>query len=452
MEARKITRRTFLMGSAFAMAGCATLRRPRYVHPEEKLNVAGIGVGGMGSGDIRGCGSENIVALCDVDWERGADSFNTFPNARRYKDFREILDKEKDIDAVVISTPDHTHAVAALAAIELGKHVRVQKPLTWSVKEARALELAARRHRVVTQMGNQGRAAEGVRQMCEFLWSDAIGFVTEAHIWTNRPVWPQGMYEMPPAQPIPDHLDWDLWLGPAQHRPYNEAYHPFRWRGWWDFGCGALGDMGCHIMDPAWWSLQLGAPKTVDCVRQEGNNPQTGPVSSVIKYEFPERPFKEPYEQSKWYGRMLPPVTVYWYDGGEMPPHPEGVPENEQIGSGDNGSYFIGQDGIATTGTYGGDTRLLPAARMADFQPPDPYIPRVPDGNSYREWIEACKGGPKPGSNFDDAGPFTEMVLLGNAALRAGRKLEWDHEHMVFTNAPEANQFLGRENRPGWEM
>ena len=461
MKPVKLSRRVFIFGAAIAATGCATARRGRIrVSANEKLNIAGIGVGGQGSGDLRNCGTENIVALCDVDWNRAADTFKTFPNATKYKDFRVMLEKERGIDAVVISTPDHTHAVAAMACMELGKHVRVQKPLTHSISEARKLTEAARRYRVSTAMGNQGHSGDGVRQMCEILWSDAIGFVREAHIWTNRPVWPQGIARPTVVDPVPDYLDWDLWLGPAPHRPYvgkypgtdTPCYCPFVWRGWWDFGCGALGDMGCHIMDPAYWALQLGAPTSVECLQQEGNNEETGPTKSIIKYEFPARPFKEKYRSVKWFKKTLPPVTVYWYDGGLMPPVPQGISAEEKLGDGDNGSYFVGEKGIATTGCYGGGTRLLPAEKMEGFELPEPVIPRVPLGDSYQDWIRSCKDGKPHCANFDYAGPFTEMVLLGNLAVRSGAKIEWDSVNMRVTNMPDANRFVTRRYRQGWSL
>ena len=456
MNSGKITRRFFLMSSAAMAAGCMTAgRKTSRISPNEKLNVAAIGCGGMGGGDIMSCSkTENVVALCDVDWNRGGQVGEELPNAKRYTDFRVMLEKQKDIDAVTVSTPDHTHAIAALTAMQLGKHVRVQKPMTYSIEEARLLTKAAKKYsRLATAMGNQGHAGDGVRQMCEILWSNAIGFVREAHIWTNRPVWPQGIAEPLPAQPVPEKMAWDLWLSVAPERSYNEGYAPFKWRGWWDFGCGALGDMGCHIMDPANWALQLSAPTSVECIQQEGNSDQTGPTKSVIKYEFPARPFRDSYPQAEWYGKTLPPVTVYWYDGGIMPPRPAGVPEDEVLGEGANGSYFVGDDGVATTGCYGGETRLLPKERMDEYTMPVEFIPRIlNDGNSYLEWISACKGGTPAGSNFSYSGPFTETVLLGNVAVRAGQKLLWDAKKMKVTNLDSANQYVARTYRKGWEL
>ncbi|HOJ33627.1 MAG TPA: Gfo/Idh/MocA family oxidoreductase [Candidatus Hydrogenedentes bacterium] len=462
MSKRGFSRRVFLFGSVVLAAGCKTTPRRalRRISPNEKLNIAGIGAGGKGRGDIRNCASENIVALCDVDDNRAAESFKTFPNAKRYRDYRQMLEKERDIDAVLVSTPDHSHFPAAMIAMELGKHVFVQKPLTHSVYEARRITEAARKYQVVTQMGNQGHAGDGVRELCELLWTNTIGFVREVHIWTDRPLWLQGGTRPKGSDPVPDYLDWDLWLGPAPKRPYvskypgtdKDCYCPWVWRGWWDFGCGALGDMGCHIMDPANWALQLGSPTSVECVKQEGMTDEMGPTKSIIKYEFPARKFRENFPQVAWYGKTLPPVTVYWYDGGYMPPRPNGVPETEQLGEGANGSYFVGESGIVTTGCYGNDTRLVPATQNAQIKKPDPFIPRIPGGSPHAEWIAAIKEGRQPGSNFNYAGPLTEMVLLGNVAVRAGVKLEWDPVALRIPNCPDAERFLRREPRRGWRV
>jgi len=271
---RHLTRRTFLMGAAAATVGAGRRRRRRSPSPNETLNVASVGAGGMGGGDVAGVAKAgaNIVALCDVDWARAAKTFNAYPDVPQFKDYRVMLEKmHKDVDAVIVSTPDHMHAPVALAAMELGKHVRVQKPMTWCIQEARQLTEVARDKGLVGAMGNQGHSGRGVRRLCEMLWNDAIGKVREAHIWTNRPDdWPQDMTEPLPEEPVRPNLDWNLWLGVALFRPYNHGYCPSDWRGWWDFGCGALGDMGCHIMDPVNWALQLGAPLSVECV--EGPN------------------------------------------------------------------------------------------------------------------------------------------------------------------------------------
>jgi len=442
MMNNQISRRKFLAGATAAAAGAAIVPRigaqePRYVPPNERLNIAAIGSGGQGRGLIHNCSSENIVALCDVDDERAGRTYDEFPDARRFKDYRNMLDEMgNEIDAVIVATPDHTHAVAALACMQMGKHVYVEKPLTHNIKEARILTEAAQYHGVVTQMGNQGHANDGARQVCEMIWNDWIGPVHTVHMWTNRPLWPQGL-DKPEPEEVPDHLDWDLWLGPARERPYSSEYVPWNWRGFWDFGTGAFGDMACHIMDPANWALQLGNPTRVEVVEQEGATEVSGPTASIIRYEFPERP-------------GMPPVTAYWYDGGNMPPRPEGVDEDEQLGEGDNGTLFIGEDGVITCGTYGGDARLLPAELMEDREMPDPMIPR--SVGHQREWIQACKGGPMSLSNFDYSGPFTEMVLLGVLASRLEQDIEWDSENLEVTNVPEAAEYVEGYYREGWEL
>jgi predicted dehydrogenase len=447
MAAPKVSRRDFLVaGGAAALAGCATngqgqasapgVIRPGYRSPNERLNVAAIGAGGKGAVDIGACAAENVVALCDIDWKNAGKTFDRFPQARRYKDFRQMLDKEK-LDAVTISTADHTHAVAALWAMERGLHVYVQKPLTHNVQEARRLTEAARRYKVATQMGNQGHSNEGARLLCEMIWAGTIGEVREVHAWTNRPIWPQGIAAALPAETVPDHLAWDLFLGPAPARPYNPAYTPFKWRGWWDWGCGALGDMGCHILDAANWALQLGAPTSVECLQQEGRTAETFPRKSIVRYEFPAR-------------RSMPPVSLTWYEGGLLPPYPASLPPGQKLGDGNNGSLFVGEKGFITTGTYSEKTRLLPDERMLDFKPPTPLLTRAPD--HYQDWIRACKGGDAGGSAFEYAGPFTEWLLLGTIAQRFEGKLLWDAGKMRFPNHPEADRFVGRIYRPGWEL
>ncbi len=445
MSDSKLTRRAFLAAATTSavLAGCATKGPrlstarviPRKLSPNEKLNIAGIGVGGMGRGDIMNCRSENIVALCDVDWEKAAETFHDLPNVPKYKDFRVMFDEMGDeIDAVTISTPDHTHAVAAYWAMMTGHHVRVQKPMTQTIGEARLLAKTARETGVVTAMGNQGHSQNGVRELCEMVWTGAVGQITECHSWTNRPIWPQGLTRRPPTKPVPETLDWELWQGPAMPREYSEAYLPFRWRGWLEYGCGAIGDMACHIMDPVFWALKLfEAPcYTCEVIQQEGMNEETFPKSSIIKFEFPER------------GDMGP-VAVYWYDGGLLPERPAGIPEDEQLGEGDNGSLFVGTDGCLTTGTYGGGSRILPATRMADYVKPDPMIERIPDENSYLHWINACKTDTEASSPFSYAGPLTEVANMGNVALLAGEKLAFDVASMTITNNQAANRFLNRQ-------
>ncbi|MEK7753422.1 MAG: Gfo/Idh/MocA family oxidoreductase, partial [Acidobacteriota bacterium] len=330
----RFTRRYFFFGSLAALSAAelaaksVSLKRAGFKSPNEKLNIGAIGAGGKGASDIAACVSENIVAFADPDWVRAAKTFEKYPNAKRYKDFREMLDKEKSIDAVTVSTPDHMHAIAAMWAMERGIHVYVQKPLTRSIWEARMLAQAARKYKVATQMGNQGHSNEGARQCCEIIWAGQIGAVREVHAWTNRPIWPQGIDKPLPEEPVPATLNWDVWLGGAAMRPYNSKYAPFNWRGWYDFGCGALGDMACHILDAANWSLLLGAPTSVECIQQEKKNAHTFPTKSIIRFEFPAR-------------GSMPPVTLYWYDGGLLPKRPEGLDSKVTLGDGNNGSLFV---------------------------------------------------------------------------------------------------------------
>lgn len=461
MSKKKVSRRIFILGAAATVASTATGEEIRYARkgkgvekksrrkrtrgpkdsPNEKLNVAAIGSGGKGRSDIHACKRENLVALCDVDWNRAAETFGEFPEVPRYKDFRVMLDKEKDIEAVTITTPDHFHAVAAVHAMEMGKHVFVQKPLTYSVAEARLLGEVARRTKVATQMGNQGHCRNGVRRLCEMVWNGDIGQVREAHIWTNRPVWPQGIGRPTETVAVPDTMAWDLWLGPAPERPYHPSYAPFNWRGWLDFGCGVLGDMACHIADPANWALRLSetGPLSVEAVKNEGMTSETYPNNSIIKYEFPKR------------GDM-DPVTLYWYDGGNLPEVPEGIPAGTKLGDGDNGSILIGTKGIVTAGEYGGNPRLLPDELMNDYEPPPETIPRISGQSPHKDWIRACKGGEPACSNFDYSVPFTEWVVMGNLALRYKQKIEWDAENMRVTNLPEANRHVTRTYRDGWDL
>jgi len=430
---------------AFTLVPRHVLGGPAHVPPSERLNIAGIGVGGRGQSNIQALSDEkqNIVAMCDVDWAHASGIFRRFPNAKRYKDFRQMLDDEdKNIDAVVISTADHAHAVASIMAMKRGKHVYCEKPLTHSVREARLVAQAARQAKVATQMGNGGQAGEERRIIAENIWAGAIGPVREVHIWTDRPnrgalgeYWPQGVERPKDTPSVPDSLDWDSWLGPAPVRPYHPAYTPFKWRGWWDFGTGALGDIGCHSFDPAVRALKLGAPISVEACSTRVNN-ETYPLGSVVTYHFPAR------------GEM-PALKFVWYDGGLKPPRPDGMDPGWQMGT--NGSLYIGDKGIMAGHV------IMPKARRDEFGKAAKVLPRSP--GHYTEWINACKGGDPAGSNFDHAGPMTETVLLGNVALRMQLRerlfreaLLWDCDNMQFTNVPEANQFLHREYRQGWSL
>lgn len=453
MDKYHLSRRAFLAATTTSalLANTGWAQKPNTAKvvpgkrsPNELLNIAGIGVGGKGRDDILSCKRENVVALCDVDTEMAGEAIYRIPDAKQYRDYRKMLEEmDKEIDAVTVSTPDHTHAPAAYMAMKMGKHVYVQKPLTHTIAEARLLAKTAREMKVASQMGNQGHSGEGVREMCEMVWAGVLGQVHEAHIWTDRAGsrWPQGVPDPLPETPAPASLDWELWIGAAPMRPYNIGYAPRKWRGWFDFGCGALGDMGCHIMDPAFAALKLAEAKrfSVEVVNQEGWNKQTFPTKGIVKYSFPAR------------GDMAP-VDVYWYDNGQLPKRPEGVPAEQKLGDEENGSLFYGDKAIATAGEYGFKPRLLPDEKMQDFKAPAATLPRVEGGNHYRNWIEACKGGEPACSNFDYSGPFTEMVLLGCIALRANRKIEWDAEQFKITNDAEANAMVSKAYRPGWEL
>ena len=447
------SRRAFLAAGSAAFAFTIVPRHvlggPKFVPPSERVRVAGIGAGGMGGGDIatHAKNGAEIVALCDVDETRAAGLFNAFPKARRYKDFRQMLDKEAaNIDAVTVGTPDHTHAVAAMAAIRAGKHVYCQKPLTHTLYECRQLTKAAHEAGVATQMGNQGHASEGARLTNEWIQAGIIGDVREVHVWSDRAgkLWKQGITRPTDTPAVPPTLDWDLWLGPVAHRPYHPAYAPVSWRGWRDFGTGALGDMGCHIIDHPVWALGLGAPTsveartTLDGSVDDKNQPnfETYPIASIINFEFPAR------------GKQ-PPVRMTWYDGGLMPPTPAEMPDGKRLH--DNGVLYIGSKGVMHHSSHGGMPELFPAALHEEAKSVAKTIERSP--GHYEEWLIACKGGPRPVSNFDYAGPMTETVLLGVLALRSpGKRLLWDAAQFKVTNAPELDQHLHIEYRKGWTL
>ncbi len=442
-QGEEMSRRHFLATAAAATAAFTIVPRhvlggPGYQAPSDKLNIAGIGVGGMGGGNVRGCESENIYALCDVDKEYAARTFKAYPKAKKYTDYRKMLEKEKSLDAVIVATPDHTHAAIAMAAMQLGKHAFVQKPLTNTIYEARMLAEAARKYKVATQMGNQGHAGEGNRLMCEWVADGAIGPVREVHCWTDRPGgrWPQGVGRPEGTPRVPRTLDWDLWLGPAPYRPYHSDYVPFQWRGWWDFGTGALGDMGCHIIDTPVWVLNLGHPTSVEAVSTPVNS-ETAPVSSIITLRFPAR-------------GKLPPVKLTWYDGGLTPCIPDELEEGRRIGDRNGGVLLVGDKGTIMCGCYGENPRIIPESKMAAYEQPPKTIPRSP--GIHEGWLAACKGGKPASSNFDVSGNLTEIVLLGNLALRTGRRLDWDGPNMKVTNFPEANQYVHRGYRDGWSL
>jgi predicted dehydrogenase len=405
----------------------------------QRLRVAIVGAGGRGMGHVKAMETENIVAIADVDEVRCQEAREANPQARFFRDYREMFDQMADqIEGVLVATPDHTHFPIAMAAIKLGKHVLVEKPLTHSVWEARQLMLAARKAGVATQMGNQGHANEGTRLMREWIQAGAIGKVREVHHWTNRPIWPQGVNRPDHSKfipVIPSTLDWDGWLGVAPERPYDPAYVPFNWRGWWDFGTGALGDMGCHVMDAAFWALDLGAPEWVEASATQIND-ESPPVASLVTYQYPAR-------------GSMPPVRVFWYDGGLYPTLPEGVPTDIKLPR--SGSFIVGDDGVMMSDEYNASVRLVPEEKMRAFAPKRPprTIPRV-EGDHFAEWVRACRGGPKAGSNFEYSAPFTEAVLLGVVAIRARHRIQWDAANMRVTNDESANRFIRRPYRPGW--
>jgi predicted dehydrogenase len=518
-----LSRRKFVSNVAVTGAGLTIM--PRHIlgrgfeAPSDTLNVAAVGVGGMGRSNLVNLSSQNIVAFCDVDWDYADKGFESLdrdiksqqtrldenmvefrppasargeeqplqkramtslersrtsaqvdamlrlkerlPGIKRYQDYREMLDKQKDIDGVVIATPDHMHATIALAAMDLGKHVYVQKPLTWSVAEARALAKRAKETKLATQMGNQGHSWDDARTAVEYVWAGAIGDVREIHIWTNRPLgyWPQGVprpersrtpldqlrwngpgvmarianalagdYTPPPS------LAWDLFLGAAPHVDYHPIYHPFNWRGWVDWGVGAIGDMGAHLIDHSMWALDLGYPTTIETVSTPFNS-VSFPHATMTVYDFPARGNK-------------PAVKLTWYDGGLLPPKPIEMGEEEFNKGG--GALLVGSKGKLLHETYGAKPRLLPKSLHDSFGKPAQKLPRIPNENHEMNWADAAKGKTETSCPFEYAAKLTEVMLLGVVSLRAGRKLEYDGANMRITNVPEANAFLRREPRPGW--
>ncbi|MEP6736659.1 MAG: Gfo/Idh/MocA family oxidoreductase [Chryseolinea sp.] len=466
-----ISRRGFIKKAGLAAATVTIVPRfvlggKGYIPPSDTLYIAGIGVGGKGESDLMGFAKNpkaKVVFLCDVDDRQAVESKKNFPGAKYYKDFRTMLDKEqKNIDAVSVSTPDHTHAAAAMAAMTRGKHVYVQKPLTWSIFEARTLADAAKKYKVVTQMGNQFASADHVRRAKEMVDAGLIGDVTGVQTWTNRPVWPQGIPTPTGKFPVPPELDWDLWLGPAPMMDYNPAYLPFNWRGWWRFGTGALGDMACHIMDAAFRILPIDYPTEVECSTttawsdffREADYNESCPASSIIHLKFPRKDGKGD-------------IKFTWMDGGLLPQRPSELKPGEALGDVDGGYIFEGTKG-KLMGNYNLAPVLLPTTRMSETLPPQ-TIPRIPgaEAGHYTQWVDAClKGYGKMtlSSPFEYAGPMTEAIIMGNLALKSyalsdankrhpGRKkLLWDAKNMKITNFDEANQFVKRDYRSGWTL
>ncbi|HLY73312.1 MAG TPA: Gfo/Idh/MocA family oxidoreductase [Planctomycetota bacterium] len=443
---QRTNRRQFLQNAGVGAAGFWIAGRQvgfgQEKSPNAQLNVACIGTGGQGGSDMGNVSKlANIVALCDIDDKRNGEAGAKFPNAKKYFDYRRMFDEmAKDIDAVTVGIPDNHHACASVMAMKLGKGVYTQKPMTHDIYEARVMRETAAKYKVATQMGNQGTAGNNLRESVEIIQAGGIGDVKEVHIWTNRPVWPQSpniVARPKDVHEVPAHIHWDEWLGPAPVRPFhNKAYLHFVWRGWWDFGTGALGDMACHTSNLPYLALKLGAPLTVEA-QSEPLNPETYPGWAKVVYEFGAR------------GDM-PPVKLTWYEGrkdGELVQPPLDLLQGEKISG--SGSLCIGSKGtLYSPDDYGGRSIWLP--KGSEIKKPEPTLPRSP--GHHAEWVNACKGGPKAMSNFDHAGPFTEFVLLGNLAMRLGKKFEWDPVNLKVKNCPEADQWIKREYRKGWSL
>jgi predicted dehydrogenase len=439
-----VSRRQFVATSAVAAAGLTILpsgvisARGRTA-PSDKLNIAGIGIGGMGHSNLNNMNSQNIVAMCDVDWAYSAEAFKHYPDAKKFKDYRKMLDTmASEIDAVVIATPDHTHAISAMAAMSLDKHVYVQKPLTHTVYESRMLRLTAAERGLATQMGNQGNSGDGLRDMCNWLWNGAIGTVERVHAWTNRPIWPQGLERPSEEMAVPGTLDWDLFIGPAKMRPYNDAYTPWNWRGWWDYGTGALGDMACHILDPVFMGLQLGHPDSVQASSTQFNT-ESAPQSQVVHYKFPAR--------EKHHKLKMPAVHATWYDGGMMPERIPELADGEMMGDWSGGVIFEGSKGTIMCGCYGAKPRLWIGGKEATKEFKAPEMQRRIETSHEMDWVRAVKESPEnrveASSNFNYSGPLNEMVVMGNLGVRLqslSRELKWDGEAMKITNISDSDE------------
>jgi len=431
MQRRKFIKNVGSAGAAFTVVPNIAVSGLGHTAPSDKLNIAGIGIGGKGKVNLRNMVEQNIVALCDCDFDYAAGVFRTYPKAKKYKDFREMLEKQKDIDAVVIATPDHTHALPAAAAMELGKHVYLQKPLTHSVWESRYMTKLAKSSGVVTQMGNEGHSSDTVYEVAEVVQSGSLGVIREAHVWTNRPIWRQGMAQPNKTVAVPKTLDWDLFIGPAKMRDYNPEYHPWIWRGWWDYGTGALGDMGCHLLDVPNHSLKLGQPVAFQASSSLVNT-ESAPVSAKVSYKFPARE-NLPY-------CSFPELELTWYDGGLMPPRPFDIPNDAPMNPG-GGFMFVGSEATLIAESYGAEWKvysngeeIIPETKVS--------IDRIPDnplggGRHEMHFVDCCKNGGTPASEFSYSGPFNEMVVMGNLAVRLQslqKTLLWDSKNMQVTN------------------
>ncbi|MDR0511152.1 MAG: Gfo/Idh/MocA family oxidoreductase [Rikenellaceae bacterium] len=430
-----LSRRDFLKVAGTGIAAATIVpsvvlgKKAGKVAPSDKLNIAGVGVGGRGAGVLRGMDSQNIVALCDVDWKYAQKTFERYPNAKKFWDYRKMLDEmSSSIDAVMVATADHTHALVSSSAMSLGKHVYCEKPLTHTVYESRLLTSLAASQKVATQMGNQGSSGEGVRKVCDWIWNGEIGEVRKVEAFTDRPIWPQGLMRPTQVDPVPDTLNWDLFIGPAPERPFNNIYTPWNWRGWWDFGTGALGDMACHILHPVFKGLRLGYPVTA----QGSSTPlltDCAPNAQMVKLVFPERP--------DFNGVKMPEVEVTWYDGGLTPPRPQGMLDGKNLNDEGGGVIFYGTKDTLICGCYGVRPWLL-----SGREPKVPALTRkVPDDNHYMDFVRAAKENPatriETASCFAEAGPFNEMVVMGVMAVRLqalNKTLQWDGPNMQFTN------------------
>ena len=455
-----LSRRDLMRGAAATLAAVSFVPRhvlggPGQQPPSEKLNVAGIGIGGVGKAFLRGCASQNMIALCDVDHKYAAPVFNEYPQAKRYRDYREMLEEESEIDGVVVATPDHSHAVICMQAIKMGKHLLCVKPLTRTIYDSWSLAEAARKAKVATQVTASSRASDAALTLCEMIADGAIGTVREAHTWSNRPLWPQGMDRPAGEDKVPDHLDWDLWIGPAPMRPFKDVwpdghlavkqvgagrfkgvYHPWNFRGWWDFGTGALGDMGCHHFNTLFKALKLGHPISVEASSSRVL-PETAPLASLVTWEFPAR-------------EDMPPLRLTWSDGGIKPRRPDELEKGRRWPS--EGNLYIGEKGKILGNS--GSGKIIPEQKMKRYQLPPKTLPRKNlQGNLVTaEWIAACKGGETASCNFDVAALLTEVTLLGNIAIRTGKKLYWDGEKMKFTNDEDANKYVREAYRSGWSL
>jgi predicted dehydrogenase len=438
----QINRRQAIAAGAAAAAVTIVPRHvlggPGQTPPSQKLNIAGVGLGGMGSGDIASMAGENVVALCDVDRNALERNAKKFPAAKLYADFRKMLETQKEIDAVIVATPDHNHAVVTMMAVKMGKHVHCQKPLTHSVYEARAIAKATKEAKVATQMGNFGQASEEARLISETIWSGAIGAVREVHGGSNRipAISPRGIRRPTDTPPVPAALDWDLWVGPSPARPYHPCYHPFSWRGWWDFGTGCLGDIGCHEFSPVFKALRPGHPTSVEAC--SSNHPfgpeiagETAPLASITRWQFPALGDR-------------PAFSLTWWDGGLKPPRPEELEPDRSFGEGD-WLMIVGEKGKMLR------HRIIPESKAQQIGRPPRTLPRSP--GHYQEWLQACKGGPPAGSDFvNHAAHLAEVVLLGNIAIRTKEKLLWDGENLRFTNSEAANKLVNPPYRAGWTL